>query len=230
MRARASSASGRPARVRATPGRPPAASASARACEASAQPFSPAGAPASRRPAAPAQPRGAREHGGQQGCRVIRAEHEAGGRSRLLQRLEQRVLGVEVETVRGRDDGHPKAALHGRQGQLGDEPLHLGDADLLAGPLRLDEVQVGVVAGCHLVTGGAGATGSRGRIIRHRRADRPPGPGRAWSCRPRAVPRPGGREAGARRGRSWRRRRAPPDDPGQEQAAVHGRVGGIAHG
>ncbi len=65
-----------------------------------------------------AEPCRAREDRGQQGRRVVGAEHQASGRTRLLQRLEQRVLGVEVEALRRGDDGHSEATLHRRQRQL----------------------------------------------------------------------------------------------------------------
>ena len=173
----------------ARPGRPPAAMATARACAGWA-----ASRPMSRSVSASMGI----------GARRSRAEREStvgsngaassAQRTRqvagpgLLERLEQGVLGVEVETMCRGDDGDPEAAFHGRQRQVGGEALHLPDADLLAGTLWLHEVEVGVVVGGYFAAG----RGNRGRVAQPGRrpgtAARPRGRGQGWSCPHHAAP------------------------------------------
>ena len=112
----------------------------------------------------------------------------------------------------GADDGDAEPALHGRQRQVGGQLLDLADADLLAGALGRDDVQVGVVVGGDLATGGAVTAGtgdgilgqaqqSRREIERQRGlahatwAHQEQGVGRAARCGP-----PGRRRARPRRG------------------------------
>ena len=111
-----------------------------------------------------AQPRDARQDGGQERSGVVGTEHQAGARTGLLERLEKRVLGVRVEAVRGADDSHAEAALVRRQRQVGGELLDLADEDLLTGPLGNQPVDVGVVVGDHLATGRTGATRPHDRV------------------------------------------------------------------
>ena len=65
-----------------------------------------------------ADPRRAACDGGQDGGRVVGAQHDARLPDRFLERLEQRVLGVGVEAVCRLDDGDPEPRLHGQQREL----------------------------------------------------------------------------------------------------------------
>ena len=135
---------------------------------------------------------------GSSGATVVGTEHEAGRGAGLLEGLEQGVLGVRVQAMGGADDGHAKAALHGRQSQVGAELLDLPEADLLTRALRARR------------DGGRGGRRSRpcgrpGRTDRAARRDRPAGRagrrrgrGRASSCRRHGDPTRAGHEAAAR--------------------------------
>ena len=67
------------------------------------------------------------------GSDAISRNRRAGGR--LLQRLQQRVGGVDVELVGGIDDHHAPGALRRRQPQERLEPPHLVDGDARRDPL-----------------------------------------------------------------------------------------------
>ena len=95
-------------------------------------------------------------------------------------------------------DGHAEATLHGRQRQVGDQPLDLRDADLLARPLGLHEMEVRVVAERDLATGRAALDRADAPGRPRGTAARPPGRGRASSCRRRAARAAGVRAAAAR--------------------------------
>ena len=139
--------------------------------DASARPRSTSSAPMSATGTGPRRNRArATGDGRQDRGRVVGTQHDAGFADRLLERLEQRVLGIRVEPVGGLDDGHADATLHGQQRQVRDERLDLADPDLVAGSFGREPMQVGVVAVLHLATRGADATGPRraGPVRMHR--------------------------------------------------------------
>ena len=188
------------ARRRASPGRPWPAMAMARAGAGSASP--PVQQPARERldrERRESQPGHARERrSGSSGAHVVGTEHEAGRGAGLLERLEERVLGVRVQPLGGADDGDAKAALQGRQREVGDELLDLPEADLLARALGRHEMEIGVVAQGDLAAGRTGPTGPAGGVGLAGTAGRRPGRRRAWSCRRRAVRRAAAHAAAAR--------------------------------
>ena len=62
------------------------------------------------------------------------------------------------------DDRDPQPALHRQEDELADQPGHLGDPDLVAGPFRRDPVEVRVAAQLDLAAGRAGPAGPGGGI------------------------------------------------------------------
>jgi hypothetical protein len=107
-------------------------------------------------------------------------------RARFLSVLS-RALGVGFNRC-GRDDGHPEATL--RAVGARSEELHLA---VRIAPARLDEVEVGVVAGATPT----GCTSRQGRARCIRGQSRQPGRGPASSC-PRLEPHHQQRAAAAR--------------------------------
>ena len=171
---RTTSASGSAAHDRASPGRPSATRARRAAVGASATPSSTRIASMSRTPDRPeADPGAARADGRQQAVLAIGAQDEDDARGRLLEGLEQGRLGVLVHALGGLDDADAGPALDGQQGQLGDEVAHPADlaarpadADLAAGAVRAEAMDVGMVAGADepaRTAGPARALGDRGR-------------------------------------------------------------------
>ena len=78
--------------------------------------------------------RAARTDGGEQRVGVRRDEHQRGVVGRLLQRLQERVLGLRVHGVGGVDDHHPTPSLEPPQREpVIDEVAHLVDHDVLGG-------------------------------------------------------------------------------------------------
>jgi hypothetical protein len=93
----------------------------------------------------------ARADRGQEALLIGRGEdqHRAGGR--LLERLEERRLGVLGHAIRGGDDRDPRAALDGQQRQVPDEVadptlLTAADRDDEARPGRAQPMQVGMIS------------------------------------------------------------------------------------
>ena len=99
----------------------------------------------------------ARPDGRQQPLLVVGAQDQRGPGGRLLERLEQRRLGVVVHPVRVAEDRDPRAALDGQQRELDGQAadgaglgvLAIADPDLAAGALGLQAVQVRMVAVLH---------------------------------------------------------------------------------
>ncbi len=114
---------------------------------------------------ADADPGTAAADGVEQQRLVVGAEHEHRAGRWLLERLEQRVLGVGVESLGRRDDGDPDAALERQQGKVGDQRACLIDADLTPGAGRREGMDIGVVAMIDLAAGGAVAAGPIVRVI-----------------------------------------------------------------
>ena len=110
---------------------------------------------------------------------------------RLLEHLEERVLGVVVEAMGLLDDHDTRPALDREQGQLADQVpdrarlrvAGLADPDLPAGPFGGEPVQVGVIARGHLPAAPADAARPRAGIRVGAEQARRPGPGQASSCR-----------------------------------------------
>ena len=188
MPARASTAAGSRVSASAMPGRPPEATAAARATGGSACPSATSQSVSVSMPSGARRRRAARDMtvGSSGAASSAQSTRQVAG---LLEGLEQGVLGVLVEAMRGADDGHAVAALHGRQRQLASQLLHLRETDLLASALGLEAMQVGMVARGDLATGRAGAAGAVARDPCQ--AQQPGGEVRApaWSCR-RLVDRP----------------------------------------
>ena len=103
---------------------------------------------------------------------LVGTQDQADRRRRLLERLEERVLGVLVHPLGMFDDRDPMAAFDRQVGQLGDQvanttgdlPKRIADDDLTARALRTESVQVGVVAAGDKAAAAAGTTGSISRV------------------------------------------------------------------
>ena len=161
-RSRMSDASAERERAMATPGSPPDAVARPAARDASARPRSTSNAAMSRAGTGPS--RNLAERLATVGRMVAGSSAQSTMQASpdgLLERLEQRVLGIRVQPMGRLHDSDADASLHGQERQVRDERLDLGDPDLLPGTLRLEPVEVGVVAVLHLATGGARTTGPR---------------------------------------------------------------------
>src|SRR5439155_10898447 len=85
---------------------------------------------------------------------------------RLLEGLEESVLRVLVEALRSLDDGDPSAALGRKERQLRRQAARGADADLAAGALGLEMVDVWMDPARHLSAGQTGSTRARERILR----------------------------------------------------------------
>ena len=194
MRPRARTASGWPLSRSATPRLPRAAIAIARACVGGAAPRSTRrSVRRSTGDGREAQVRRSRQDRRQERRRVIGAQDDARARARLLEGLEERVLGIGVHPLCGAHDRHAVAAFHRQQRQCHRE---LADPARCGSDRRRPPAQ-----------GGARRDGrrprpcdtprSRGRAARtdrpRGRAARPRGRARASSCRPHAGPREGAR-------------------------------------
>ena len=97
----------------------------------------------------------ATDDGGQQLGRIVRGKHDDHRVGRLLERLEQRVLGVVVEPMRFLDERDPEATFERQQRELTGKSLHLADADLLSGALWRESMKVRVIAVLNLAAGDA---------------------------------------------------------------------------
>ncbi len=142
-------------RRRRGPTRPPASRASRAAVGGSASSRSASRRSMSRTPTGPSRMRAQRDRtvgSSRSSSSAHRISVVPGGR--LLERLQQRRLGVVVHPVSVAEDRDPRAALDGQQRELDGEAADgarlgmeaVADADLAAGALGLQAVQVRVVA------------------------------------------------------------------------------------
>jgi hypothetical protein len=121
---------------------------------------------------AQSNPNAARSNGRQQAFLLVGAEHNRDPGRRLLEHLEEGVLGVVVESIGLLDDDDPRPAFDGEQRQLADQMpdrarlrvVRLADPNLRAGSFRSEAVQIRVIARCHLPAAAAGSTWPRTRI------------------------------------------------------------------
>ena len=180
---------------------------------------------------------------------LVGTQDDGDARGRLLERLEQRGLGVLVHPVGGLDDRHARAALDRHEDEVGEEVLdaplarlRAADHDLAPRPGRPEAMDVGVRAVLDQPAR-RGTPGTAGRPAPRCTGGRRRGRVRGSSCRrPRA--RPGARRAGPardhRRHRGERGRLAPgprpvhprslPDQAGSVAAVFRGarRFGGAS--
>ena len=145
----------------------------------------------------------ARPDGRHQAVLVVRAEHDRHAGRRLLERLQERRLGVVAHPVGPLEDRDPGAALDGQQRR---DPARgagsfrpPGGPGCRSGSGRRDRPAraAGRRGGSRdRPAGSRDRPGTAGRPDRgRRRAGRPPGRARAWSCRSRPARRSAGRAA-----------------------------------
>ena len=159
----------------------------------------------SRAPTSPSRtPEAARADGRQQPRLLVGAQHDRHPARRLLERLEQRRLGVLVHPVGALDDRDPGTALDRHQRELRDQVtdapvpgLGSADDDLAAGPAGPSRWRSGWPP--RSTSRQPGTPGTAGRRARPCTAARPRGRARASSCRPRPGRRAGRRGAPAPR-------------------------------
>ena len=121
---------------------------------------------------AQAQDFAARGDGRQQLLGVVGGQDQDGVGRGFLQRLEQGVLRILIRLLKAQEDGHPVCGLVGFQRQAVVDLAHLVDLEHAAFRLRLDDGQVRVLHGLHLLAGAAGSAGfsRRGRVGAEQRA------------------------------------------------------------
>ena len=177
----------------ASPGRPPEIRASRAASGASAMPASTRRrfdlAP---RDGPEPDPDAARPDRGQEALLVGGREDEDGAGGRLLERLEERRLGVLGHPVRGDDDRDARAALDGHERQLADEVAHaaLFPARRSGSRCRRRSARAGArPGGCRARTPGTPGTSRHGRSAGSSARHSSPA---AMSSASVALPTPGG--------------------------------------